>query len=123
MRYPDDLITVIFREMDIEDKPIRFKEEIIYNTIFKYSGEYPELFEDFTFHTTGTFPYSDLLERIIERYKISRILKTENPDFEYVSFKAGINQQIDAKIKKRFEPKELEILKAIGNDLRSKLRA
>ena len=48
-RFADDLISIIFREMKLEDKPLRFDQELFYSTIYKYQKAHPILFEDFYF--------------------------------------------------------------------------
>lgn len=120
-KFPDDLISIIFSEMKIEDTPLRFDQELFYSTIYKYYRKYPALFAEFYFIESSTYPYSDLLERIITRHKISRLLKTENPDFEFIRLNKGSSELIDKKLKPNFFPSELEILKQIGEELRSKL--
>jgi hypothetical protein len=120
-RFADDLISIIFRDMNLENKPLRFDQEIFYSTIYKYCKTNKSLFTDFYFIETGTYPYSDLLERIITRHKISRLLKTENPDFEFIRLKEGTSKLIDEKLKPQYTPIELQVLESIAMELRSKL--
>lgn len=122
MIFPDDKIRVILKEMHLEEKPIRFDDEVFHSTLYQFSKKYPQLFNEFLFSTSGTFPYSDLIERILTRAKISRVLKTVNPDFEYVQLSEGTSTYIDEKIKPKFVGKEYKILKEIGNELNLKLR-
>jgi len=120
-RFPDDIISVIFSEMKLEEKALRFNQELFYSVIYRYFKMYPSLFADFYFIESGTYPYSDLLERIITRHKISRLLKTENPDFEFIRLKKGTTELIEKELKPNFDKNELEILKSIGKELREKL--
>ncbi|HPJ84340.1 MAG TPA: hypothetical protein PLY09_06225 [Methanothrix sp.] len=121
IRFPDDIISIIFREMGLEDEALRFNQELFYSTIYRYFKLHPSLFADFYFIESGTYPYSDLLERIITRHKISRLLKTENPDFEFIRLKKGTSELIDRELKPNFDEGELEILKSIGKELQGKL--
>ncbi|VVB93501.1 Uncharacterised protein [uncultured archaeon] len=122
MIFPDDKIRVILKEMDLEEKPIRFDDEVFQSTLYESSKKYPQLFNEFRFSTTGTFPYSDLIERVLTRAKISRVLKTVNPDYEFVQLSAGTKNYVDEKIKPKFRAEEYQILKEIGNELNTKLR-
>lgn len=122
MIFPDDKIRVILKEMDLEKEQMRFDDEVFQSAIYDSSKKYPHLFSEFLFSTSGTFPYSDLLERVLTRAKISRVLKTVNPDFEFVQLSAGTNEYIDEKIKPKFEHGDYQILKEIGNELNTKLR-
>jgi hypothetical protein len=123
MVFPDDVIRVILREMDFEGKPMRFDDEIFQRTLYEFSRRNTCLFNDFIFSTSGTFPYSDLVERVLTRAKISRILKTVNPDFEFLELAPGTGEYIDEKIKPQFSELDYEMLKEIGKELNTKFRA
>lgn len=122
MIFPDDKIRVILKEMDLEKEQIKFDDEVFQSIIYYSSKKYPNLFNEFSFSTSGTFPYSDLLERVLTRAKISRVLKTVNPDFEYVQLSTGTSEYIDKKIRPKFEVEDYKILKEIGKELNTKLR-
>ena len=57
------------------------------------------------------------------RAKISRVLKTVNPDYEYLQLAPGTGEYVDEKIKPQFNPPDYEILKEIGIELNTKFRA
>jgi len=122
MIFPDDKIRVILKEMNFETEPIKLDEEVFQGTLYVFSKKYPALLNEFLFSTSGTFPYSDLIERVLTRAKISRVLKTVNPDFEYVQLSAGSSKYIDEKIKPKFNTGEYQKLKEIGNELGMKFR-
>ena len=116
--FPDDKVLVVLKEMGLEDKALRFDEENVQRLFYYCSVENPNLFKEFAFTTTGTYPYSRLLERIIQRLKIPRILKTENPDYECMRLAEGTSDFVTKEIIPRLDPKEHEILKSLGNKLR-----
>ncbi len=123
MIFPDDVIRVILKEMDFEEEPMKFDDEIFQRTLYEFSKRNVALFNDFIFSISGTFPYSDLVERVLTRAKISRVLKTVNPDFEFLQLAPGTGEYVDEKIKPKFSAQDYEILKEIGRELNTKFRA
>ena len=120
--YPDDKIRVILKEMNIEEEPIKYDDKIFQTSLYKFSLEYPNLLNEFIFTTSGTFPFSNLLERVLTRAKISRVLKTMNPDFEQIGLVKGTNEYIEENIKPKFKPDEYKYLKKIGISIAYELR-
>ncbi len=123
MVFPDDVIRVILKEMDFEGEAMKFDDEIFQRTLYEFSKRNTRLFNDFIFSTSGTFPYSDLVERVLTRAKISRVLKTVNPDFEFLQLASGTSEYVDKKIKPKFDASDYEMLKEIGKELNKKFRA
>ena len=72
--FPDDKIRIILN--NIKSNPFEYDTERFHILIFENKKEHPSLFREFSFKTNGTFPYSDLLERIIMRGIISGCLHT-----------------------------------------------
>ena len=68
--FPDDKIKIIFSS--VGNKLTKFDIEEFHILIFENKNKYPRLFEEFVFKSNGTFPYSELLERILMRAIISR---------------------------------------------------
>lgn len=122
MVFPDDKIRVILKEMNIENVPIKYNDKIFQTSLYNFSIKYPKLLKEFTFTTSGTFPFSDLLERVLTRAKISRVLKTVNPDFEQIRLVQGTNEYIEENIKPNFDPDEYKLLKEIGISIADELR-
>ena len=120
--FPDDTIRVILKEMNIENKPIKYNDKIFHINLYNFSLEHPNLLKEFTFTTSGTFPFSELLERVLTRAKISRVLKTVNPDFEQVGLAQGTNEYIEENIEPKFDPDDYKLLKEIGISLGDKMR-
>lgn len=121
MVFPDDKIRVILKEMCIKNKPLKLDEKIFQITLYEYQQKFPDLLNEFFFSKSGTYPYSDLLERILHRAKISRNLKTVNPDFEYVELKDGVHKYTEEEIIPKFEDRDYQKLKEIGIELNRKL--
>lgn len=120
-RYPDDKIRVILRHMAIEGEGFRFNGENLHTAIFEAKSEHPDLFEEFTFRLNGTHPYSELLERVINRGKISRVIKTLNPDFSDAQIKEQTHKYIVNTIEKKFSEEELEILRKISKEIQNEI--
>ena len=122
MIFPDDKIRVILKEMNIENEPIKYDDKIFQITLYNFSLKYPDILKEFTFTTSGTFPFSELLERVLTRAKISRVLKTVNPDFEQIELSQGTNKYIKENIEPKFDPDEYKLLKEIGISLSDKMK-
>jgi len=123
--FPDDKIRIILYAMEISEDPIKFDEETFHTIIYEYKNKYPELLKEFSFRLNGTFPYSELLERIISRAKISRSLKTLNPDFATVHLNLTRIpfSQIKSKYKDKISDDDFKILTDIGLDFKNQLRS
>ena len=121
MIFPDDKIRVILKEMNIEKEPIKYDDKTFQITLYEFSLEHPHILKEFVFTTSGTFPFSKLLERVLTRAKISRVLKTMNPDFEQIGLAEGTNEYIEENIEPKFEPNDYRLLKEIGATLRSEM--
>lgn len=121
---PHEKIKAIFYGMDLDKEPIEFDDEQFHTLIYEKKLQYPELFEDFSFQLNGTFPYSELLERIIIRAKISRSVKTLNPDFSTLEFKKGESHDIiKQNLKSKLKRNDFRKLDLIGKDIKSKIKA
>lgn len=115
--FPDDKVLVVLNEMELESKALRFDEEKVHRLFYHFSCDNPDVFKEFVFKTTGTYPYSRLLERVIQRLKISRVLKTENPDYERVRLAEGTSDYVHEEIISRLNQKDYDILKKLGQEL------
>lgn len=125
MIFPDDKIRIIIDSMQIEEKPIQFNEEIFHRTIYEYKSQHPGVLDEFYFSTSGSYPYSELLERVLSRAKISRTLKTVNPDFADVLVRSNTHKYISDTIEGKFleekaEP-ELLALREIGCHIKQRM--
>lgn len=67
----------------------------------------------------GTYPYSQLLERIIHRAKISRVIKTENPDFSEIQIRENSKNYVEQNLQPKIDSTDLSILKDLGHQLSS----
>jgi hypothetical protein len=107
--FPDDKIRIIFSS--VGNKLFEFDVAEFHILIFKNKNKYPHLFEEFVFKTNGTFPYCDLLERILMRATISKSLIYW--DDSVISFKVGSVE----KYKELISEEDFNILLEIGSGL------
>ncbi len=123
--FPDDKIRIILYAMEMSDEPIKFDEETFHTIIYEYKQKHPQLLQEFSFRLSGTFPYSELLERIISRAKISRSIKTLNPDFATVHLNLTKIpfSQIESKYKDLISVDDFKILTNIGLDFKNQLKS
>jgi hypothetical protein len=120
--FPDDKIRIIFSAMGLEKKTFEFSDEFFQTLIYEYHIQYPDLFSEFSFQSNGTIPYSELLERIITRAKISRSLKTVNPDFAMVQLNVPPLENLRSKYRELLKDTDFEILTTIGKDARDRVK-
>lgn len=117
---PGYKVRVVMKEMDLENQEQNLDEEIVHRLFFEYSKKYPEIFEEFSFNTTGTYPFSHLLERILQRMKIPLVLKTVNPSYENMKLVKGTNEYVEEKIISRMDSEEYEVLQSLGKELKKR---
>jgi len=77
--FPDDIICAALFASEKDSIPTDMKK--LHEAIYVLKKEFPDVYKEFTFSTSGTFPYSRLLERVLQRLITSRILKAPNPDY------------------------------------------
>jgi hypothetical protein len=119
--FPHEKIKVIFYGMDLDKEPVDFNDEQFHTLIYENKLKYPKLLKEFTFQLNGTFPYSELLERIIIRAKISRSVKTVNPDFSVIEFKNESHEVIKQGLRTKLKPHEFKKLESIGREIKTKI--
>ncbi|ABS55094.1 hypothetical protein Mboo_0576 [Methanoregula boonei 6A8] len=119
--FPDDKIRIILKYAFEERKNTHFtfNDEKLHTIIYKAKQVHPELFEEFNFRMNGTYPYSQLLERIIHRAKISRVIKTENPDFSEIQIRENSKNYVEQNLQPKIDSTDLSILKDLGHQLSS----
>ena len=98
---PDEKVLVALTAMGLEKEPRKLSEKTIHRIFYKYlseyKDEYSDLLKEFAFSTSGTYPYSSLLERVLMRAKASRVLKTSNPDYEAMQLAKGTDEFLQKK--------------------------
>lgn len=119
--FPDDKIRILLNSAFEESTETNFKfsDENLHILIFEAKKTYPKLFQEFNFRLNGTYPYSQLIERIIHRAKISRLIKTSNPDFSEIQLKEESKRYVEKNLQPHFKEKELKILKDLGKQLKN----
>ena len=98
--------------------------KLIHETIFDLKKRYPELLEDFAFSDPehDVYPLSPLLERVLSRLQLSRIIRMENPDFETYIFKVRARNYTRKNILSRFDNDEKLQLEEMAKDFLAKVR-
>ena len=115
-RVPDDAIAAMlsFLKSDsFSGDPKR-----IHETIYRLRGNYPDLLQDFVFSDPehDVYPLSPLLERILSRLQLSRLIRMENPDFEVYILKPQAKKYARENILPRFNAGERKSLKKMAAD-------
>jgi len=113
----DDKILIVLIEMGLEKEYTPFEEVDLHRAVYKTKQIQNKLFEEFSFRTTSTYPYSALLERVLMRLKISRVLSFE--DFEYSKAKLsdGTTEYATREIIPKLACEDYEALRLIGKQL------
>lgn len=99
--FPDDKVRLI---LNYSSSPI-LDNERLQTLLYEAKAKYPFLFEEFNFRTTGTYPYSDLLERVIMRMRISKI-----------RFEKETKKYVEERIRPKFSEDEVNILREIARN-------
>ena len=81
---------------------------------------YP-LLKEFKFLERGVYPYSELLESVFSRLAISGLLSCLNPDYRQYTLNNDQRERIRIGILKKFDPRQMEELKSIGQEILSNL--
>lgn len=113
--YPDDIILLLLGGMNLEKEPVKNDESVLHAAIYEYKERYPVLFEEFAFDISGTFPYSELLDRVIMRAKTSR---TWIAGDEKIQFAKGTNKYLNENVKKNISDDDFVILAELSKELR-----
>ena len=118
--FPDDKIRILlnYAFKDSIEPNFNFNDESLHILIFEAKKLHPDFFQEFNFRMNGTYPYSQLIERIIHRAKISRIIKTSNPDFSEIQLKEESKNYVERKLQPNLREDELKILKDLGKQLK-----
>ena len=97
--------------------------KLIHETIFDLKKRYPELLEDFAFSDPehDVYPLSPLLERVLSRLQLSRIIRMENPDFEVYILKEEAMNFVRENILSRFNPRERRHLELMAEEFENKV--
>jgi hypothetical protein len=112
--FPDDKLRIILHSAYADISKPEIDTEQLHILIYESKLVYPELFSEFSFRTTGTFPYSELLERIMMRARISGVLRASN------RLKSETDKYVRGTLYPRFAPEDLSVLQLIGQELNTR---
>jgi hypothetical protein len=113
---PDDLIRLILIEAGYENEPMTFNEKQLQKIMYDYRDSLPKCCKYLAFRTSGTYPYSDYIERIMMRLRMSSVF-------------APVDKMQLCKGTKKYHEKEFpdldestkQIAKEIGLELRKRM--
>lgn len=113
-RLPSDAIRVILCEAYRPANVVKFDELDLHLIVYAHR-EHP-LFESFSFNTSGTSPYSEMIGDTLMRMRIARVI---SPGFDGGTYIASETYSyVDKEIKPLFDTDELLLLMQMGRDLR-----
>lgn len=114
-RLPSDAIRVILCEAYRPANLVKFDEVDLHQIVYQHR-EHP-LFEHFSFSTSGTFPYSELIDETLMRMRIARVITS---GFDgCIRIDSDTYSYVDREIKPLFDQDELLLLMSMGRDLRA----
>lgn len=108
------------------EKTERFQADpkVINEAVFELKGKFPQLLERFAFSTDAgdLYPFSPLLERVLARLQLSRIITMENPDWTTFIIRPAAKEYIRQHILTAFSEDEKNQLKTMAQVLEEKTR-
>lgn len=113
-RLPSDAIRVILCEAYSPANLVKFDEKALHIVVYE-RREHP-LFEEFSFSTSGTFPYSELIEDALMHMRIARVITSGFDGGIYID--PETYTYVSREIVPLFSQDELLLLKWMGRDLR-----
>jgi len=120
--FPDDKIMVVLLAAGACERSVRFDESRFQELIHGYKNNTNDPFSEFSFRTSGTSPYSSLLERVLMRGRISRsIVFFGDQDGHETLLLNSPRQFLEDKLRKKFAPEEWRRLTEIGAEIGRKL--
>ncbi|MCL6589947.1 MAG: hypothetical protein K6U80_08345 [Firmicutes bacterium] len=108
---PDDVIGAMICE--IKNKELPTDPKYIHGAIMQLKTQYPDLLKDFVFFEGNSFPFSDLLERVLFRLESSLILSTLNPSYEKYNT-VNCNPQIVETFRSKFSEEDYQRIKEMA---------
>ena len=119
--YPDDIVFLSLKDILKEKRYQEFDEKWIHVAIFNVKKLHREFLKEFTFNTTGTFPFSALIGRILMRAKINGMIGTLNPTLIESGFNEGVSEFIETDLMSEFNTDEKIIIEEISNSIKTQM--
>lgn len=113
---PDDIIAAMlyYVATTFEKRYFSGDARLIHAPLAELKRKGNPLLQKFPFSENDIFPFSRVLEDVLTRLQISRIIGMENPDFERYEIKTAAQDYVEREIISRFDDSEKEEIKKIG---------
>jgi hypothetical protein len=115
---PDDIVAALYLYAGAVD--FTSDKEIIHSTLNrlfeKYSRQFSDLKELFTFCSDESYPFSKEVEGILIRLQISNVIIAENPTYNKYRVNLDISRDIISEIEEYLSPPEITLLKTISKE-------
>lgn len=112
---PDDIIGALISQFDLS---LIQKDTVkLHKAVSTLKSNHPEMFEAFIFDYSGLSPFSDLLERTLQRFESNSIFGTVNPNYAEYCFRDKAIEEI--KKLSKFSDVQKETIKAISKEFKS----
>lgn len=72
---PDDFIRLVLIEAGYENEPMPFNESQLQTLLYDHLESIPVFEKRVGFRTSGTYPYSDYVERVMTRMRASGVFR------------------------------------------------
>lgn len=122
--YPDNVIATVFSYMPEDD--FASHAETIHRKFYEFSQkqEYRDLLKDFAadFIDSYPFPHSPLLDRVIQRLQIGRLLVSLNPDYRLYKMRPEAKASIQKGSATKFSGPDRTKLKKMAEELAGALK-
>ncbi len=94
-----------------------YNAELIHTALYRLKEKYQELLKEFLFDTNGTFPFSNLLERILMRGQISGVIEIKNFFAPKTAYNLAVyNKYFEEYIRSKLAKEKIKILEKAGQD-------
>jgi len=121
-RFPDDIVHLLYLRMTLDESAdetcqVKYQDEAFYTVLFKYKKRYPSLLSEFSFKLNGTYPYSELIDRIKLRAQLADLISPSQDSQSNFTMKSDIKEVIKGGTESKFSSSELQILDKIASDI------
>ena len=112
---PDDVVAGVLSFLKVN--LITGNAEPIHRTLSRLRANHAVL-QDFTFSSTTRYPFSRLLEEVLTRLQLARVIGMDNPDYDRYRINTSAKKIIqDEVVKRRFTEDERRQLEEIAGEL------
>jgi hypothetical protein len=108
---PDDVIAGVLGSLEVSI--FTSDASRIHPALACLREKYPVL-RGFTFSTGDLYPFSRLLERVLTRLQLARLIGMDNPDYERYRISDGAKKFIQDEVLPRFTPDQQAEIRAIA---------